>query len=752
MQQPPTSGNRLYHNQFSLGNPETAMSRIATFWSIALLAVVGCLVYANTLNVPFHFDDENNIQNPALRVEKLEKEEILKALTNSTLVARPVSNFSFALNYYIGEYRVQGYHLVNILIHVCAGIFLFLLLRATLLLAPNREKYPKASTIALMTALIWVVHPLGTQSVTYIVQRMNSMAAMFFVLALLLYVKGRHRQMAMERRQSALPPWGWFLACTVAGLLAVGSKEIAATLPFFIFLYEWYFFQDLRWTWLRGKIFWLAGVLTAILGLAFAYTNWMLLDKILNSCSNRDFTILERVLTQFRVIIHYLTLIFYPNPERLALDYDYPVSTSLLSPPTTLYSLLGLFALLVLAALLARRERLLSFCLLWFFGNLVIESSVICLEIIFEHRTYLPSMFLVLFVVALAFRAGRNHVLVIVPLTLVTILFAWWTWERNKVWQSSEALWGDSIRKHPAKARSYTNLGSDLVKLQKFEEAEASFRRALAVDPGSHIAHYNLANLLVWKNKTEDAEDNYQKALQLKPNSVLPRVGLGILLRKRGDYQAAAVQFREALRIAPMNTEANKNLGDVLLRLGNPGEALPHLHNALDKAPKDIEILLDIGETLTLIGRIDEAVQTYRNILEQNRNEGQAHYHLGLLLKQKGLEQEALPHYREAVRLLRYPAEMKYDYANLLFRTGHLSEADQIYRDFLSIGPTVSMALNNRGLVLINQGRLREAAGQFEMALRVAPANQVAANNLRLVREQLQAGGAEKKQGVTDQP
>ena len=728
------------------------MKRSATVCSLLFLIVMGCFVYANTLNVPFHFDDENNIQHPALRIESLDSEQVAKAFTDGTLASRPVSNFSFALNYFIGEYRVQGYHLVNIFIHVCAGIFLFLLLRATLTLPPNREKYPKASTIALLAALIWIVHPLGIQSVTYIVQRMNSMAAMFFVLALLLYVKGRERQLASERRQSALPAWAWFLACAVAGLLAIGSKEIAATLPFFIFLYEWYFFQDLRWSWLKKKLYWLLGVLATVFCAAYAYTGGQIIDRVFNSCGGRDFTVLERVLTQFRVVIHYITLIFYPNPNRLALDYDFPVSTSLLAPPTTLYSLLAILALLALAVVLARRERLISFCLLWFFGNLVIESSVICLEIIFEHRTYLPSMFVVLLVVGLAYRAGRHNRLVAVPLVLVVALLSWWTWERNKVWQTGESLWADSVSKHPNKARPHANLGNAFVEQKRFAEAEQEYRHSLRLDPRAKIAHNNLAGLLLRQGKTEEAEEHYREAVRLDPKYVQARVGFGSILRTRGDYLVAAEQFHEAQRVAPEDAVINKNLGNALLRAGKPEEALPYLQKAAAGASRDREIPLDIGETLTLLGRIDEAVQTYRDILDQNKDEGQAHYHLGLLLKQKGLEQEALPHYREADRLLRYPAEMKYDYANLLFRTGHLDEADQTYREFLAIGPTVSMALNNRGLVLINQGRLLQAAGQFEMALRVAPENQMAANNLRLVREQLQVGGTEKKQEEAARP
>ena len=724
-------------------------TRRTHFWPIVLLIVVGSIIYSNTLNVPFHFDDLNNIQNPALKLETLNAEQFRETLAGSTLKSRPISNLSFAFNYFVGRYRVQGYHMVNIGIHICTGIFLYLFLQLTLNLAVNKRNYTNGSSIALLTALLWIAHPVATQSVTYIVQRMNSMAAMFFVLAMLLYATGRDSQRAIEREKSSLPIWAWFVLSGVSGFLAIGSKEIAVSLPFYIFLYEWYFFQDLRWEWLKKKMYWLVGIVLVMGCIAYAFTNGQIIERIFNNCSGREFSTMERVLTQLRVVIHYITLVFYPNPNRLALDYDFPLSISLLSPISTLYSLIAIVALVVLAILTARRERLVSFCILWFFGNLVIESSIICLEIIFEHRTYLPSMFLILLVAATVYRIGRHTVLVTLVLMLPATLLGYWTFERNNVWQNPLALWSDSVSKHPNKARPHSNLGLALTEVDDVHHAEKEFKRALEIDPNAEIAHNNLAGLLLRQGKKQEAEFHFQEAIRIKPDYALARINLGGILRERGQYEEAADQFHLALSTAPEDHILNKNYGNAMLRSGHADIALSYLEKALYLSPNDIEVLLDIGESLSLLGRFDEAIKVYRKILDTDRSQASAHYHLALLLKKKGLAREALVHYMEADRVMRYPVTLKYDFGNLLFQLGELKEAEKIYREFLAISPTLAMAYNNMGLVLINQGRLRDAIEQFRTALHIAPSFQLAVDNMRLASEQLML--RERKDGSAEE-
>ena len=192
----------------------------------------------------------------------------------------------------------------------------------------------------------------------------------------------------------------WFAGCFLAGILAMGSKESTAMLPVFIFLYEWYFFQDLDKSWFKRQLKYLVAIVLLFCFVAGFYLGFDPLGKFntLRDYVFKEFTIGQRLLTQTRVVLYYLSLIFYPNPSRLNLDHDFPLSYSLFDPFTTFLSLIIIVGLIALGLYLARRQRLISFCIFWFFGNLVIESSVIPLALIFEHRLYLPSMFVFLLI------------------------------------------------------------------------------------------------------------------------------------------------------------------------------------------------------------------------------------------------------------------------------------------------------------------------------------------------------------------
>ena len=244
---------------------------------LTLMLVVVC-IYSNTLRAPYFFDDEFNItRNPHIRLNQIKPEYLLRAGFESPIASRPVAYISFGLNYYFGGYDVFGYHLVNIAIHMITGLLLYFLVQATLAhswkagidasdrQSPTADWVPaygwqslNPSWVSFWTTALWLVHPVQTQSVTYIVQRMNSIAAMFYVLSLLLYVQGRvsQKRRLNPSRHSSMHPYIWFAGSLFSGLLALGSKEIAATLPFFILLYEWYFFQDLNRSWLRRYWIW----------------------------------------------------------------------------------------------------------------------------------------------------------------------------------------------------------------------------------------------------------------------------------------------------------------------------------------------------------------------------------------------------------------------------------------------------------------------------------------------------------------
>jgi tetratricopeptide (TPR) repeat protein len=301
------------------------------------------------------------------------------------------------------------------------------------------------------------------------------------------------------------------------------------------------------------------------------------------------------------VVILYLTLLIFPHPNRLNLDYDFPLSHSLIDPLTTLLALLAITGLLAWSVWLAKKDRLLSFCLLWFFGNLVIESSVIGLEIVFEHRTYLPSMMIILLAAILANRYLRSNFLKAVMICAITLVFAAWTYERNTTWSNAVSLWSDVVKKSPQKVRPHNNLGNALKHQGKIEEAIVHFNKALQINPGYSKAHNNLGTALASQGKTDEAIKHFGIALYINPNYAAAHSNIGVALAGRNEIEKAIVHFRAALRLKPNKANVHSNLGAALVRQGKLQEALEHLHIALRLKPDDVQTYKNLQICLKLM-------------------------------------------------------------------------------------------------------------------------------------------------------
>jgi protein O-mannosyl-transferase len=379
-------------------------------WRILILfSLLIFISYSNSFSVPFHFDDFHNIiQNSKLHIDNLSPKTIYQAVflnpEGNGVFYRPVSNLSLAINWYLGQSNVTGYHVFNTCIHILTAFFLYLTI-VNLLKAPNlyRQYDENKYFIAVLAACLWALNPIQTQAVTYIVQRMAAMAAMFYIIGIFCYLKARLHDSAMKRLC-------WALGVVVSFLLAVGSKENAIMFPVSVFLIELFFFQNLSNSKTRKKMIVLGSVL---LFLVFVLGIWLFLNagfinSILGGYERRTFTFTERILTQPRIVVFYLSQIFYPISDRLSLDHDIIISTGFFSPWTTLFAIVSIIGLTVVAVWQINKYPLPAFAILFFFLNHIIESSVIALELIFEHRNYLPSLFLFL-PVAAGLKKGIDH-------------------------------------------------------------------------------------------------------------------------------------------------------------------------------------------------------------------------------------------------------------------------------------------------------------------------------------------------------
>ena len=251
---------------------------------LAVLLLTVFLTYSHALHSPFVFDDIPNIvENPHLRIHSISFQEIWDALFKSPAKHRPLANLTFAFNILLHETNVSAYRLVNFLIHVGNGLLLYVFLSITLNLEVNRSKVQAPAEIAFWATLIWFVHPLHVQSVTYVVQRMNSLSSFFFLLALICYLRAR-------LSSSANRAWLFATAGIISFFMALASKEIAITLPFFVFLYEWFFFRDLDYSWIKDNSRRIVGCLIVVAIIAWSYlglTRFPEFSKITKTGSSR---------------------------------------------------------------------------------------------------------------------------------------------------------------------------------------------------------------------------------------------------------------------------------------------------------------------------------------------------------------------------------------------------------------------------------------------------------------------------------
>ena len=636
-------------------------SPLSTKHLLAILCVfagLALIIYSRTINGPFIFDDIPNIvDNQHIRMTKINIEQIKEICKSPS--PRPVANLSFALNYYFGGYNVIGYRVVNLMIHIFTGILLFLFIINMLNSPINTACIPKdlksnSLLISFFAALIWIVHPVNTQSVTYVVQRMNAMAAMFYMLSFLCYIKGRKARLSRlatggMTKGSRVKPIFWFIGCAISGILAFSSKQNSATLPLFIVLYEWFFFQDLKQIWPQLKILWIgfAVLVLSITALIFIKTDPASFSLILT----QNFTLPQRLLTEARIVLYYISLFFYPAPVRLSLTHSYPLSVSAIEPFTTLLCIIGITTAIFLAVYLAKKDRIIAFCILWFFGNLVIESSFIPLALIFEHRTYLPSMMVYFLIVTLLFRSVKHKWTAFGLMGLIILILSIWTFQRNNVWSDEISLWRDGIKKSPNITTPHINLGEALQAKGKTKKAIDCYLKVLSISPNNTKAHINMGAALLEHKNYDKAFYHFKKALKNDPLSKQARLNLGNILFAQNKTKQAMNYYLELLKLYPDYTEAHNNLGNVLIKQRKFKKAVLEFSKVLKAQPMHLEAHINMGAALSYLNQNDKAIAHYSKALQIDPYNEEIYNNMGVVLIQKKEYNRAIKHFKKAIEI-----------------------------------------------------------------------------------------------------
>ncbi len=715
---------------------------------ILLIAVLGLLVYSNTFHSPFQWDGKPEILENSL----------LKDLDNFISSTkgyeynprRFIGYLSFALNYHVGGFDVIGYHIFNLVIHIANALLVYFLLILTFRtpyfsnqrsaisdlkatgLASRQAGKPASKAIhdsrftihdsrliALFSALLFVSHPLQTQAVTYIVQRFTSLATLFYLLSIVFYIKSR-----LASRQAG--KLAGYLLSFVSAVLAMKTKEIAFTLPLVIVIYEFTFFKS---SFRKKLLFLLPIVLTLIIVPLSVLHTGKPLGEILSDVSEKtkvqtQMSRWDYLMTEIRVIVTYIRLIFVPINQNL--DYDYPKYHSLFTQSVFLsfLFLLSLFGLGIYLLYKTSQEkgtapldgsslqgayrlsslapcyRLIGFGIVWFFITLSVESSVIpIVDVIFEHRVYLPSFGLLTAIAAGALTAAKMLKIertAIAILALATLVLSGSTYARNIVWKDETSLWEDVIKKSPNKARPNNNLGVFHRKHGRMNEAIKEYAAALRLDPDYPDAHNNLGNVYYAQGRMDDALKELQAALKLKPDYPDAHNNLGNVYYAQGRMDNAIREYQTAVKLKPDYAEAHYNLGNVYRLRGHMDEAIREYETALKLKPNYADAHNNLGIVYALQGRMNEAIKEYQATLRLDPDYADAHNNLGNVYRIQGRTDDALRELQAALRL-------KPDFAE---------------------------AHNNLGIVYYAQGRMDEAVAEFQTALRLKSDYPEARNNM----------------------
>jgi len=542
---------------------------------LAAISVVGAAAYANTFDVPFQFDDLPHIvEQASVHVIGFDPSRLLRAVATFP-AGRWLASLSFAANYAVGGLGPAGYHAVNLAFHLASAAMIYLLAlevlaRATALDAPSVRR------TALITALLFVAHPVHTQAVTYVVQRMTSMGAFFGFASLWAWLRA-------SRSGARHPGWNAALAIA-AGYLAFSCKENFAILPVLALLLDIFLVPE--W-WKR------VGRLSAIVAAAGAgaWAAWAYAPVVAAEQAASDVSFGDRLLSQGRILCHYAGLLAWPLPSRLRVDYSFPASTGWLAPATTLPALMAVAVVVFAAVIVRRRLPLAPLAAGWFLLGLAIEQAI-PKDLVFEHRLYFPSFGPLLLAAYTLDRAagvvrsaGGVRVAPWMLATTVVVLLAAGTFARNEVWRDPIRLYAQVDGTGAGALRSLLTLAVEYRHRGRIEDAEAALKHALRIAPENPKVHVELANAASDRGDHVAAEGYLREATRLAPTSVAAWNNLAWTLIEQHRYFEAFEAVRRALALNPISISSLGNRASLYRKAGRLDLALADLDTIISLDP-----------------------------------------------------------------------------------------------------------------------------------------------------------------------
>ncbi|MCX5692823.1 MAG: tetratricopeptide repeat protein [Candidatus Omnitrophica bacterium] len=534
------------------------MKHLSIPFAILIIAATLSIIYLPGINTPFQFDDVKRIAGQKV-IENLDIGNIFQYSKSRFLLY-----FTFAANYYFGKYNVFGYHLVNLIIHIISSLLVFAL-SLIIFNSPRLKKQNLAQhslILAFFSSMIFAIHPIQTGSVTYIWQRGESMAGMFYFLSIFLYAKFRLIQINGGGKKLG---WLFYILCFVSMTLCSLTKETSLTLPAAILIYEICFLsKDMNE--LKSSLKYLIPILLFILAP-------IMITKLESQSGTISIRFTEYYIpyycTKIRMLIKSLLLMAFPINQ--SLEYDFTWSIFFADLILTSGSLIILLSLIAICVFSFKRNPLISFAISWFYLTLSITTLVFLEDIFFEHYLYLPLFGYSLILPALSLNIANN----------LKINKRWWigflialiaaysitAYSRNLVWKTEISLWEDAVKKSPYKARAHYTLGVYYFKAQRYEGALREYSIALKLKSEYPEAYYRLGEYWFHFRDIERSVGYYKKAIEMNPEFFEAYVNLSNVYLANRQYIDAKECLSNALKFTN-DQDVIKSINRILNEMG----------------------------------------------------------------------------------------------------------------------------------------------------------------------------------------
>jgi len=671
--------------------------------SIALIVLLGLICYFNSFQSPFIWDDyglvkENKLVQSWNYLPQIFTSDILGGKANDTFY-RPLQMLSYLLDYTFWKENVIGYHLTNTVFHILTGIGVFYLI-VTLF---NQH------LLALLTSLLFVVHPIHTEAVTYISGRADPMVAFFLMFALIFYIK-------FDQTKDNL----FYAASLFLFGLSLLTKEYALIFPILIIVYHHVMKRKINWK--RVGMLFSMGALYLILRQA----------SQVNVAGDIKTSFFERLPGVFVALWEYLRLLIFPT--NLHMGYGLK-----LFEINSLKFWLGLVSFLLLTALVYHKRKsnaIVYFSVIWFFISLFPVSNLYPVNAYMaEHWLYLPSIgFCLILACGINAVFERSKPAAVVIVSLIMCFYSYQTIQQNFLWKEPESFYKRIIAFNPSFYQAYNNLGSFYAAKDDGRNAQIYYKKALEIKPNNEQAHSNLALLYKKRGDFANAKKHYAQALQINPDDSETHYNFAALLGEYGEYKEAETHYKKVWSLDPENSDALNNQGLLLYEQERPLEAMIYYKQAIETRFSNKEAHNNLANVYAEQGSFEDAKRHYFEAIRIEPNYIEAHNNLGYLFYRQGYVERAMSKYKRALELQPDYIQAHNNLGFLLFNEGKEEEALDTYRAALDIDPENLDALNITGIIHGKKGDYKQAEETFVKILKLKPNYISAIQNLQRVR------------------